>query len=452
MSNRIKFQPVATLLVTSVIIISCINVDKSVGENLIPSDYELTVAKASVDIPLQMKMSDSIQSLFPNYLMVGEYNDPDFGRTSCGTAFQMIPIVTENDFGDNPEPVYLRMEVAVDKTVFLNKGEESIPQNIYLYALKKDIDSTTLLNNSLSRDDYDITPLNIGSTVYTGGDSINIEINLDYARQLLSATKEERDSISHFVKRFKGFFFSTDPVPSPINGGRFNMIDPSSVYMEMKYRHISATDGIDKDSVLLYYISTSECFYTNIFSHSSKFLETTDPQGKILLEGMGGIKPFIDFKDVRQVFQTWANQNNIDINKVLIAKAELILPYEFPNNYTIMDQYPSSIYLAYKKYSDSYKSTIYYPVDDIYTVGAGTLNRSQYYYSMDISTFFQHVLNNTIDNEKWQIWINPITQLTNSYTGAVSYYVDNQIYCKATLNGPKNTCKPRIEITYTVLP
>jgi len=117
-----------------------------------------------------------------------------------------------------------------------------------------------------------------------------------------------------------------------------------------------------------------------------------------------------------------------------------------------MDQYPSSIYLAYKKYSDSYKSTIYYPVDDIYTVGAGTLNRSQYYYSMDISTFFQHVLNNTIDNEKWQIWINPITQLTNSYTGAVSYYVDNQIYCKATLNGPKSTRKPRIEITYTVLP
>ncbi|MCK9627761.1 MAG: DUF4270 domain-containing protein [Bacteroidales bacterium] len=452
MSNRIHFRSVAALLVSSAITISCINVDKTVGDNLIPTDHELTVSTASVNIPIQMKMTDSLQSIFPDYLVTGAYNDPDFGRTISNAAFQVIPYVTENDFGDNPQPVYLRMEIGVDKTLCLIDGEESIPQNIYLYALNKDIDSTTLYSNSLSSNDYSATPLNIGTAIYTGGDSINIEMNLDYARQLLSASKDERDSVSIFVKRFKGFFLSTDPVPSGITGGRFNMIDPSSVYMTMKYRHVSAADDIDKDSILMYHISTSKCFYTNIFSHGSKALETSAPQEKILLEGMGGIKPYINFKDVRAEFLTWAQNKNIDLNKVLIAKAELILPYEFPNDYTVMDQFPASVYLAYRYYSEDYESKMYYPINDIYSVGAGIVNRSLFHFSLDISTFLQHVLNNTLDEEKWYTWITPITQVSNSYTGSVTYYVDNQIYSKATINGASGTRKPKINITYSVLP
>ena len=291
MSNRIHFRSVAALLVSSAITISCINIDKTVGEDLIPTDHNLTVSSASVEIPVQMKMIDSLQSIFPDYLIAGAYEDPELGLTTCNTAFQVVPYTTENDFGDNPQPVYLRMEIGVDKALCLIKGEESIPQNIYLYVLNKEIDSTTIYNNSFSRNDYGVTPLNIGTAVYTGGDSINIEMNLNYAKELLSATKEERDSVSMFVKRFKGFVITTDPVPDGIKGGRFNMIDPASVYIKMKYHHVSAADDIDKDSILLYNISTSKCFYTNFFTHGSKSLETSAPGEKILLEGMGGVKP-----------------------------------------------------------------------------------------------------------------------------------------------------------------
>ena len=452
MSNRIHFRSVAALLVSSAITISCINIDKTAGEDLIPTDHTLTVSTASVEIPVQMKMIDSLQSIFPDYLIAGAYKDPELGLTTCNTAFQVVPYTTENDFGDNPQPVYLRMEIGVDKALCLIKGEESIPQNIYLYALNKEIDSTTIYNNSFSRNDYGVTPLNIGTAVYTGGDSINIEMNLNYAKELLSATKEERDSVSMFVKRFKGFVITTDPVPDGIKGGRFNMIDPASVYIKMKYHHVSAADDIDKDSILLYNISTSKCFYTNFFTHGSKSLETSAPGEKILLEGMGGVKPYINFKDVRTKFLAWAQTKNIDLNKVLIAKAELILPYEFPNDYTVMEQFPASVYLAYKYYADDYKSKMYYPIKDVYAVGAGTLNRSLFHYSMDISTFLQHVLNNTLEEEKWNTWITPITQVSNSYTGNVTYYIDNQIYSKATLNGASSTRRPKINITYSVLP
>jgi hypothetical protein len=268
---------------------------------------------------------------------------------------------------------------------------------------------------------------------------------------LLTATAEETDSNDIYVKRFKGLFMSTEPLPGAIKGGRFNVINPSDAFMEIMYRHVDKENSIDKDSLLYYYISTGRP-YLNIYNHSSNILESTNPQGKILLEGLAGIKPYIDFSEVKTIFATWAQANNIDISQLIIAKAELRLPYEFPENYLTMGQFPSQIFLATKELSATYNLPLYEPVKDLTIQSSGIINRSLFYYSLDISTYLQKVLKGTYTGDSLKTWITPISQQTNSYTGTVSYFVDNLIYSKATLNSALDVRKPQIILTYAVLP
>jgi len=451
MTKRNNFQSTAALLLFSLITVSCITTDKSLGENFIPDDHIIKIKTAEINIPVQMKMSDSLQSIFSGYLLLGAYKDPDLGTTIAGSAFQMIPTINDNDYGENPVPSYVRLSMQVSRSLVLDVSENNIPQNIYLYTLKKDLDSTTAYNNSITIDDIDPVPINTGGTVFFGGDSIVMNLSLDYAKKLLTATAEERDSTNIFLKRFKGLFLSTEPLPGAINGGRFNIINPTDVYMTLEYRHVDQTKGIDKDSILLYYISSSRP-YVNSISHSSKRLESANPQGKIYIEGLAGVKPFIDFAEVKRVFTNWATANNFNISQVLVAKAELRLPYEFPSNYVTMEQFPSHIFLATKELSETYGLPLYQPLSDIKVQSTGLNNRSSFYYSLDISSYLQKVLKGTFAGTSLKTWVTSMSQETNTSTGDVSYYVDNLVYCKATLNGNNDVRKPQIVITYAVMP
>ncbi|MFA6334641.1 MAG: DUF4270 family protein [Bacteroidales bacterium] len=451
MTKRNNFRSAAALLLFSLITVSCTKTDKSLGGDLVPDDYILNVKTAEIDVPVQMKMTDSLQSIFSGYLLVGAYKDPDLGTTLSGSAFQIIPTINDNDYGENPVPSYIRLSMAVDQALVLNASEKNVPQNIYVYTLKKDLDSTTAYNNSITLDDVDPTPINTGGTVYFGGDSIVMNLSLDFAKKLLTASEEERDSADLFTKKFKGLFLATEPLPGALNGGRFNIIDPAGVYMELKYRHVDTENDIDKDSVLWYYVSTSRP-YVNFFSHSSGKLESTNPQDKIYIEGLAGVKPFIDFAEVKRRLSNWATANNFDISRVIIAKAELRLPYEFPNDYLTVEQFPSQVFLATKELSDTYDLPLYQPVTDIYVQSTGFNNRSFFYYSLNISSYLQKVLKGTFTGSSLNAWITPIAQQTNSYTGDVTYYVDNMFYSKAKLNGNNDIRKPQIVITYAVMP
>jgi hypothetical protein len=398
-----------------------------------------------------MKMADSLQSIYSGYLVVGAFKDPDLGNTSTGAAFQIVPAINDNDFGSNPVPSLLKISMKVGQSLVLDSNNGNIPQNIYLYTLKKDLDSTTVYNNSITLDDINPVPINTGGTVFFGGDSIVMNLSLDFASELLSATADERDSSDIFVKRFKGLYMATEPLPGAINGGRFNIVNPTEVFMQMNYRHVDQTNNIDKDSTLFYYVSSSRP-YMNVFKHSSNQLESSNPQGKVYIEGLAGIKPFIDFAQVKTTFENWAASNNFDISQVVIARAELRLPYEFPSNYLTMGQFPSQLFLATKEVSSSFDLPFYQPVSDIYIQSTGLNNRSQFYYTMDISAFLQKVLKGSLTGDGLKAWITPVASETNSYTGDISYYVDNLVYCKATLNGNNDTRRPQIILTYAIIP
>lgn len=453
MVNRRAFLSASVLtLLIAITLTSCIDTDKRLGSHFVPDDYDLKLEVSSFDLPVKMKMADSLQTIYSGAVVVGSNRDADLGLIEASSAFQIIPGVTENSFGDNPEPNYLKLGIAVDSKIVMESKYASIPQNIYIYKILTDLDSLKAYNNSLSAQDIDPVPIN-ENTFYTGGDSISCRLSLDYARELLSATQLERDSLTHFFKRFKGLCISTDPQPGSLEGGRFNIITPNDITILMSYKHKESAKSIDKDSILYYYVSESGP-NINLYKHSTKSMESDQITDNIYLEGLAGIKPFIDFAEVKSMLNNWATSRSIDIKKLVLAKAELSFPFEMPQDYQILSQFPQKIFLTKRETPAASSKKVYQPLTDIYMESAdGGINRSNLTYNMDVTTYLQSVIKGEyISDTDLHTWVSPILTQSNYYTGAVTYFVENVTYYKAKLNGAAMARSPKLTITYAVLP
>jgi Domain of unknown function (DUF4270) len=450
MRRRISLRSLSALALISLLFVSCIDVNKSTGGEFVPDDQKFVIAIKEFDLPVQQKSSDSIQTIFSGDAVIGAYKDPELGITTSAAAVRFIPQVRKNTFGNNPVPKSLKLSIAVSSKIVLDQKDANIPQNVYVYVLRKDLDSTVMYNNSITAADFDPVPL--AGNVFFGGDSINMDLPLSYAADLLSATQEERDSVPFFQKRFKGFYIATEPLPGSLTGGRFNIITTSNIYMTLTYNHID--DTISKsDSVLIYYASESEP-NINIIKHSSKSLETSTPTNKLYVEGLAGLKPFIDFSAVKNTINSWVLSQNSVLSKVVIAKAEIILPYEFPADYLTIGQYPSQLFLATRETEDLYEGPYYRLLPEISLVDdKGLNNRSKFYYSMNITSYLQSVLKGKLTKKnELEAYVVPAMSLTNSSTGETSYFFDNTAYSKGVFNGTAATRKPKLRISYAIIP
>lgn len=452
MTQMSRVRVAALAFVTIMSAVSCITVDKTLGSGLLPDDYKMELKKENFNLPVKTKMSDSLQTIYSGYLLFGSHKDPELGLTTVSTAFQFVPTVTDNDYGDNPEANFFRIYIPVGKRIVLDEKDSGIPQNIYIYRITKDLDSTTAYSNSITLADIDPVPLN-KPTVYFGGDSIVCDLSLEYADEILNSTKEERDSVNIFLKRFKGLCITTEPLPGALEGGRFNAVTTSDVFMLMSYKHISAENNINQpDSVISFYADINR-INLNSFSHSSQNLTSNLPSQKIYLEGGAGIKPYIDFSSVKSDLLDWATLNNYNPLKVIVTKAEVVFPFEFPSNYLTLGQYPITIFLASRVKSDSSSYVYYNPLSDIYINGSGgQIDRFNSEYRLNVTTYIQHLLNNKYESEDvLKTWLVPILAQTNSSTGNTSYFVENIVYYKAVLNGNLAARAPKLEVYYTII-
>lgn len=453
MTKRFNPSKILILASLSLLISSCITVNKKAGEGLVPSDQIFDIAIQEFDLPVQMRVSDSLQTMTSGALVVGAHKDSDLGLTTSAAAFRLYPQNDTNDFGRDPKINYLRMYIQVSGNIVLDEADTKIPQNIYVHRLLTDIDSLKIYNNSLSEADYDINPLNPGGNVYFGGDTLNMQLSNEFAKELVTATPAEMDSLELFVKRFKGFVIRTEPLPGSLEGGRFNIIVPSSVNMALSYNHVD--DTISKPDSTIYYFTTDTDLSINLIKHGSKGLETSVPTDKILIEGLAGVKPYIDMEQVNNMIKSWAQSQNTTTDKIVVAKAELILPYESPANYKTLSQYPSQIFLATRNTGTSYSNQPYYQLLSEINISddKGTINKSLLTYNLNITTYFQNLLKGKYTKrEELKTYMLPVASTSNSMTGEVSYFIDNTVYYKGVINGMNAVRKPKLRIVYAIIP
>lgn len=442
-----------TLLVLTVSsVFSCITVNKTIGEEYVPEDQELKIRIAHFRLPVTLKMQDSLQATSADYAIVGAIRTPEFGLVKMGSAANVCQPSTTLRFGKDPVIKSIYFTAAVTAKKVMEENQTNIPQDIFVYRLKKRLDTTTVFCNSVTSADYDPLPLNTSSVTYFGGDSIKVYLNNAYGTELLSATEKELDSINLFIDRFKGLYIECSAPEGSLTGGRENLLGFSSAVIMMKYNFQPTwQEGLSRKDTTVY-LSYGDGYCLNTSSYSSEDLETDEPREILPVEGIAGIKPYVDAKVLKDTLDKWAQKNNYDPKKIIVSKASFSLPFEIPANFD-MTTYPTYLFPTQRIENKNVK--IYYPFNDVNSTGnsLGAINRSLAEYQGDISSVIQQMLNkNAAEIEgKYDFWFAPIQQLTDQYYGTVSYSPDFYSYYVGKINGPKAERYPKLTLVFSVL-
>jgi len=154
------------LLFLTLFMCSCITIDKTMGDKLIPTDQDLTLYTATFDLPVDSRTTGRLptNNFFFEYdvempLMIGACYNPLFGLTEAGTVFQFFPYNSYGagiSYGDNLEPVSLTLTLKRQTmgNIVLDQNQISIPQNVFVHEITKEITYQNAYNNSLLSQDW----------------------------------------------------------------------------------------------------------------------------------------------------------------------------------------------------------------------------------------------------------------------------------------------------------
>lgn len=449
MTIRARFT-IVPLLLLSLSLFSCVTVDNSMGSSFIPSNQYLTLQVQDFEAPFYTQMADSLYMGSPTLLGFGSVNTPEFGITSLACAAQITPYALNEEFGIAPyriEAGYL--EIPIGKCYTSNPNDRYIPQNVYVHKLIKDLDAKSAYSGFLSKDVYDPIPISKPGVVYNGTDTLQIDFTEAFCQELLDADSTQRDSLAAFQARYKGLVIRTEPVDSH-SYGRLNYFLLSNAYMNIVYRCQDA----QADSTLSYAFD-SYGLYLNDSKHASQGLVSKEPTSRLFYEGLSGIKPRLDVGKLKESIRQWGQAQDpvVDASRILISRADLIIPVEEPQSgdYTAVDNAPDSLYACYKADNDSINIFTYIP-DLGNTASGGVMNRTFWHYSFEITSYLQDALMQKTEwNSLYDLWILGIRPTVDSYYGSTTYKIDNFLYETTPLCGNASSRPPYVRITFAVL-
>ncbi|MBQ0123850.1 MAG: DUF4270 family protein [Bacteroidales bacterium] len=433
--------------------VACVNVDNTLGSGFVPSNQMMEMKIESFDLPMELACADSIQSGYISSMQLGSVATQTYGPFSAAMAVSFTPAVDSIDWGKDPKFLQMSLGFGLETSFCPSSDQEFIPQNIYIYQLKVPLDSTKVYPNSITEKDYDPTPINAGTIVYTGNGDISTYLTEDFGKKLFEFSMSQLDSTEYFMKHFYGLYIKTDQMEEGTLGGRLNKVDLSASMVYLTYR---CTDADGKPAYRTASFALGDKYSVNTYKSSSKKLETRNPEDALYFEGLSGVKPVIRAKALKKMIEDWAKQTNTDLNKVLISRAKIELPFDYNGDRTSLDKYPANLFPCKRALNESIASYVYYePIDEVddAVFEAGDMNRSQMNYTTDMGIYLQSLLKKS-DSEITafdDLWLMPTSEETDPSTGAIYYTVNYYDYYIGKLNGTKSNRRPKLTLTYTLI-
>ncbi|MCI1720102.1 MAG: DUF4270 domain-containing protein [Bacteroidales bacterium] len=453
---RYLILPAAASLLTY----SCISVDKTIGDNYVPDDYIMQVGTATFHMPLKTRVADSMQALNTSYGYFGAIRTKEFGLANFTCATNFAPVSSGMNLGTGAYVKKIFITMLLSGNSIPDASQEGITQNIHVYRMNKYVDTTDKYNNMIKSSDYIHTQINKGSTVYTGTDSLTIYLDNSLGEDILKATDLQLDSTTQFVKGYKGLYFTCDPPAAGTYGGRLNKWTVSSTYMYMQvnFQPTWKSGLARKDTTITFALGVD--YAQNESTYESKAMESDTPQKYIDIEGVGGLKPYVDPVALKDTLDAWAAKQGYDKNRILISGATYYLPYELPTDESrVTSYYPQYLYPCHKvaDTTDYY----YYPLSDVYSTSnaVGAINRSLYYYEGQMASTIQKIMKadrkDVAAEPLYKLWIMPIVASSSSSyyssSSSTTYSLDASTYTMGRINGPANANYPYIKIVYAIL-
>lgn len=335
---------VLLLLFFGLMMNSC-NSDSDTGEFVVGSDYlsvnnkvilidTLTVDVATINF-------DSLVTSSQSRILVGNYDDPIFGKVKSDSYFQMAAtsysLYNESSDTDAPNYVFDSIKLVLKETKYFY-GDTTKVQSLSIHKLtqkvKTNLEDKNFYNNSSLN--YDAESL--GSISFkpkpNRKDSVVVKLNNEFGNALfLKLKKHEISNFDEFTEYLKGFVIkSTSGSSSSIIG--FNMSSALRLYYS-KYLGDSETSLIKNFSVL----DVSKQFNNITLDRtgtqiqdlpiSSSRLSSLQTGNKAFIQSGTGIACRVDFPNIKQL--KYLSENGA------IVDAELIIK---PVNNTYSDTYP----------------------------------------------------------------------------------------------------------------
>lgn len=416
---------------------SCLKVSYGVGENLIPDSQLYDIYSAEFPLTdIEMKMLDSLSGYSSKRITIGAIRDEEFGLTTRGCALSLVPIVHNISFGSNPEFRYFHLSAAHDTINVADSRETNILQNINVYELSEPMDFGRVdMNTPVEHGTKRITE---GIPVYNGKDSLSFDFSRDFGEKYMNMVSSDLKDMDTYLKKFPGIYIDTDE-PDGI-GGRINMfqlqlgVNTSYGYLTKDYAELAFSaefDGVRKDTSFLFCLSPTYMFsvdsliniqqqqgYTTytfpLYCLNTTSHETREREGKvsdkISIEGGGGLKAVFSAQEIIDKTKDEIGRNG-DPDKAVIARATLVLPFEFPDDYKTMCQYPDYISPTCRIGSSDSEGNHYVSFASLTDVSnkqedPGTLNRSLLQYAPDITYHVQQLISmpESVNISNYDIW------------------------------------------------
>lgn len=441
------------IILTSVALagcVSCVETDPLIGGNLIPieSQYQIFSTEIPID-KMEMRMADSLSGYSSTRILLGAVRDDSYGLSTRSCALTLIPLIDTLNFGNIQSVKSFHLHATFDTTAVSQNGQEHILQNVYAFALDEGTDWSKMMdaNDVAGLIKHGTASVIKGTPLINGSSDLDLEFTTDYARAYLDYLngKDLSDStvFQAFLKKFPGIWLETD-VPAG-NGGRLNSFDlqmkfnTQSYYLEDNYGSFTINSIFDPavgpvDTTFYFYAGAHEYFkpatlfkdYSstefpqyafNVTGHSTRTLAgaATD---KVYIEGGAGLKPVVAAKTLIDLAKKCIGDtlaaNNLDaglISKVQINKATVVMPYDMPGDYTLVDKYfPPRLSPTCRIRTDTTSTFMGLTDASSENENQGDINRSICAYTPDISYHLQQLLSIKDDNDNllrgnYDIWM-----------------------------------------------
>ena len=358
--------------------LSCVEINEELGKEYIPTRHLYDVYTDTIYLTdIRMKNTDKLSGYSSSRITIGSVRDELFGLTTRGSAFPLIPVSPDMDFGENPVCTQFHFSAVRDTLSWPDENQANIIQNVNVYKLTEEIGDEAIYIG-------DEDKLAIGERVapvfsYFGQDSLAFDFNTSFGQEyidVLSAMmkdpkKEGLDSVSNYVKKLPGIYITAD-TPST-EGGRINMfelalgIEKDSYYVygnyaELKFRSkYGNRENVDtsflfffgaqdmqvyEDAESEYVTPARTAQYALNLSHSENNMIAAGQTAsdRIYVEGGDGVKPVISSKEIKESLTELFSEEGINPADVIIHKASVVLPYDFnTEDYDKMYLYPARL-------------------------------------------------------------------------------------------------------------